>query len=122
MIVKSFSLRFSSVGSEFSREFSGHNDAIMTFISGLNRLNNEGNLDPLYRRRSFSVIYSLANLAVIQLHNVFADSDPNSFSLCTSAARKIVNVLDGVAPDDLLYLDPMIGVRQIILKVYILWT
>ena len=58
----------------------------------------------------FAVTYSLAYVAIIQLHNVFADTDANSFGLRMNAARKIMGMLDRLSRDDLPHMDPILGV------------
>ena len=81
----------------------------MDFILVLNQLR-EDQILPGVQRRTYLVTYSLAQLSVIQLHNVFIDSDPNSFTLSVNAARKILGVLDELRMDELVYMDPMLGV------------
>ena len=62
------------------------------------------------KRRSYLVTFSLAQASVIQLNNMFADSDVQSHSACINAALATTGVLERVTPDDLVYLDPIIGV------------
>ena len=62
------------------------------------------------KRRSYLTTFSLAQASVIQLNNIFADSDAQSHSACVNAALATTGVLERVTPEDLMYLDPIIGV------------
>ena len=54
--------------------------------------------------------YSLAQVSVIQLHNIFAESDSGSYAFCLNAAFAVVGVLDWIGARDVEKMDPFIGV------------
>ena len=62
------------------------------------------------RRRSFFVSYGLAQVSIIQLHNVFAESDSGSYTFCLNAAFAVVKILDWLKVGEIEKMDPFVGV------------
>ena len=93
----------------FRTEFTTLSRVIGDFVRQLVSLNSWMDASD-EKRRSYLVTFSLAQASIIQLNNIFADSDSQSHSACMNAALATTGVLERVSSEDLAYLDPVVGV------------
>lgn len=69
-------------------------------------------------RRTSVVARSIAQAAVIQLHNVLAEVEPatdastRSYGLCLTAAREIASIIRELSIEEVDFLEPIIGVSR----------
>ena len=64
--------------------------------------------------RDLLVTHSLAYAATIQLHRNFAFRNANSNRKCLAAASAVVMILDNADLSGVVYINPIIGVREVI--------
>ena len=64
--------------------------------------------------RDLLVTHSLAYAATIQLHRNFASRNANSNRKCLAAASAVVMILDNTDLSGVVYINPIIGVREVI--------
>ena len=63
--------------------------------------------------RDLLVTHSLAYTATIQLHKNFSSRNANSNRKCLDAASAVVTILNSTSLSEVVYMDPIMGVRTI---------
>jgi hypothetical protein len=66
-------------------------------------------------KQGLIVTYSLAHTAMIHLHRGFALGDAVSFEKCSQASRACISVVKHISDGDFAFLEPIIGVRAIMI-------
>ncbi|TDL20023.1 hypothetical protein BD410DRAFT_791397 [Rickenella mellea] len=82
---------------------------ISNFTSSLPAVNSFAYMTAEKRQYSF-VTHCLGHVSMIQLHNVFADSDERSYRLCLDAARSSMQAIEHLLMEDFEYLEPVVAV------------
>ncbi len=98
----------------FVAEYNALQNTITSFSGGLRPLNAMQCLTA-QQKRAHIVTHSLAQVSLIQLHNVFSESERTAHDMCLNAARKIAHSLDYIRPEDVGFLDVIVGVSTCVI-------
>ena len=68
---------------------------------------------------SLLITHTLAHTSMIQLHRSSSSDDAVSFEKCARAARSCILIIKQLVDQDFTFLDPIIGVRFIIILMFL---